>query len=85
MKNPYSLKKLWKSSRNLLLTFSFLLGLTFVWQTSFITTNNAARAATLKGKDRLVAELGSTGPKNQIEGFLDNKTEPLIQKFSILT
>ncbi|OKH17638.1 hypothetical protein NIES593_22940 [Hydrococcus rivularis NIES-593] len=68
MKNNFIVNNLWKNGRKLLLAFSCLLALAFGWQGSFIFANNFANATALESNYRSLADLGSSGLKNQVEG-----------------
>lgn len=68
MNNGTIIKKIWKNSRRLLLVASCLLAFTFGWQGNLFSDRGVASAATLESSSPLLADLGGSGLKNQIEG-----------------
>jgi uncharacterized protein YjbJ (UPF0337 family) len=74
MKTQLIAKKVWKYSSKLLLTVGCLLALAFGWQSTLITNSSTANAATLNSHYQILADLGTSGAKNQVEGRIQQET-----------
>lgn len=63
-----TIKILRKNGYKFLIILSCLLTLTFGWQANCLTNNFVANAGTLDSNYQLLADIGDSGLKNQIEG-----------------
>ena len=68
MNIPNAIMILLKNSRRFLLVFCCLLTLTLGWQANFLAHNHTAIAGTLQSHYPLLADLETSGLKNQVEG-----------------